>query len=110
MPRPHPDTYPSSLAERLERERRRRSYAVPGSSDDEDARMEALFLERELSDGRPGARWPAEEPSSSWSTRSDAYGSDVPTFADPRPGAVRASADRVGSEGLPTMGSGRHPA
>jgi hypothetical protein len=69
---PPAEAYPGSLVDRLERERRRRSFAVPGSAADEDARMEALFLERQLSGGLGAARWPIEEPPESLSQTGDA--------------------------------------
>lgn len=72
MRQPPADAHPGSLADRLERERRRRSFAVPGSAADEDARMEALFLDRQLSGGPRAARWPIEEPAESLSQTGDA--------------------------------------
>gem|GEM_PF-6659683 len=41
----------------LERARRRRSFAVPGSPEDEEARRDALDVDSQLTGRRRGSRW-----------------------------------------------------
>jgi len=45
------------VADRLERARRQRGQALPGSPEDEDARLDAAYLQRELRERTRHREW-----------------------------------------------------